>query len=48
VKAWAYRGRPVYTYYEDKEPGDVWGNQIRWFGIGSFSAVSVPGRSIYE
>ena len=48
VKAWAFRGRPVYTYYEDKEPGDVWGNQLRWFAMAAFAALQVPGRGIYE
>ena len=48
VKAWAYRGRPVYTYYEDKEPGDVWGNQLRWFAMAAFAALQVPGRGIYD
>ena len=45
VKAWAFRGRPVYTYYEDKEPGDIWGSQLRWFGLSSFVALQVPGRA---
>ena len=48
VKGWAYRGRPVFTYHEDKEPGDIWGNQIRWFAMSSFNAVQVPGRGILE
>jgi len=48
VKAWAYRGNPVYTYYEDKEPGDMWGDGIKWIGGSSFSALQVPGRSIRE
>jgi predicted lipoprotein with Yx(FWY)xxD motif len=48
VKAWAYRGRPVYTYYEDKEPGDIWGSQLRWFGLSSFVALQVPGRALLD
>jgi len=23
LRVWAYRGRPVYTFYDDHEPGDV-------------------------
>src|SRR5438094_2623939 len=48
VKAWAYRGRPVYTYYEDKEPGDIWGSQLRWFGLSSFVALQVPGHALLD
>lgn len=48
MKGWAYRGRPVYTCYEDKEPGDVWGNQLRWFAMTAFAALQVPGHGIYE
>ena len=44
VKGWAYRGRPVYTFYQDREPGDIMGNMARWFGMASFSAMRVPGR----
>jgi len=48
VKAWAFRGTPVYTYYEDKVPGDAWGDGIKWIGGSSFSAMRVPGQSIIE
>jgi predicted lipoprotein with Yx(FWY)xxD motif len=44
VKAWAYRGRPVYTFYEDHAPGDIWGHMVRWFGLSGFSAITVPGK----
>jgi predicted lipoprotein with Yx(FWY)xxD motif len=44
VKAWAYRGSPVYTYYEDKAPGDIWGDGVKWIGGSSISALQVPGR----
>jgi predicted lipoprotein with Yx(FWY)xxD motif len=44
VRAWAYRGRPVYTYYEDKAPGDIWGHMLRWFALSGFVAVPVPGE----
>ena len=38
VKAWAYRGRPVFTYVEDRKPGDIWGeaSQGLW-GAGFFA-----------
>jgi predicted lipoprotein with Yx(FWY)xxD motif len=45
AKAWAYRGKPVFTYYDDKKPGDIWGNGTRGLWGSSFSAVSVPGHS---
>jgi predicted lipoprotein with Yx(FWY)xxD motif len=48
VKAWAYRDMPVYTYYEDKEPGDIWGNGVRWFGLSGFYALQVPGRGLLD
>ncbi len=32
-RVWAYRGRPVYTYAGDKEPGDIEGNAMgEWQG----------------
>jgi predicted lipoprotein with Yx(FWY)xxD motif len=46
VKAWAWRGRPLYTYYEDEKPGDIWGHQLRWFALASFLALPVPGREV--
>jgi predicted lipoprotein with Yx(FWY)xxD motif len=48
VKAWAYRGMPVYTYYEDKGPGEIWGHAVRWFGLSGFYAVQVPGRGLLD
>jgi predicted lipoprotein with Yx(FWY)xxD motif len=48
VKVWAYRGTPLWTYYEDKEPGDIWGDLIKWIGGSSFAALQVPGREITE
>lgn len=48
VRAWAWRGKPVYTYHADKQPGDIWGHQTRWFALSSFSAVQVPGRGAIE
>ena len=36
-RMWAYRHRPLYTYGEDKNPGDVNGN-----GVGGFWQVAKP------
>ncbi|HKX77087.1 MAG TPA: hypothetical protein VJM34_01040 [Novosphingobium sp.] len=46
VKAWAYRGAPLYTYYQDKEPGDIWGSGTRSRAPtgGAFNALHLPGR----
>jgi predicted lipoprotein with Yx(FWY)xxD motif len=48
VKAWAYRGRPVFTFYQDKRPGDIWGNGTRWFSYSAFYALQVPGRGVFD
>jgi predicted lipoprotein with Yx(FWY)xxD motif len=48
VKAWAYRGMPVYTYHEDKRSGDIFGHGIRVFANSGFYAVQVPGRSAVD
>jgi predicted lipoprotein with Yx(FWY)xxD motif len=48
VKVWAYRGTPLWTYYEDKAPGDLWGHWIKWIGGSSFTALRVPGRDLPE
>lgn len=48
VKAWAYRGMPVYTYYEDKAPGDIRGDGIRLFSFSGFYALQVPGRGLLD
>ena len=48
VKAWAFRGRPVYTYVLDKEPGDMWGHSLRWFAFSGFYALQVPGRGLLD
>jgi len=44
VKAWAFRGNPVYTYYEDTIPGEIWGDGVKWIGGSSIMALRVPGR----
>lgn len=48
VKAWAFKGRPVYTYFQDKEAGDIWGHSLRWWGFSGFYAVEVPGRGLLD
>jgi predicted lipoprotein with Yx(FWY)xxD motif len=48
VRGWAFRGTPVYTYYEDKEPGDIWGDSTKWIGGSSFFAMRVPGRENFN
>lgn len=47
VKAWAYRGKPLYTYVEDEKPGDTFGDWINYFARSWFDAVLVPGPGIY-
>lgn len=45
VKAWAYRGKPLFTYYEDRKPGDIWGDGVGGIWGSMFTALQVPGRS---
>jgi predicted lipoprotein with Yx(FWY)xxD motif len=45
VRAWAYRGHPVYTFYEDQAKGDIWGHMLRWFSMSGFLALPVPGMA---
>lgn len=45
VKAWAYRGKPLFTYYEDVKPGDIWGDGVGGIWGSMFTALQVPGRS---
>ena len=47
VKAWAYRGKPLYTFVDDDEPGQTLGDWINYFSRASFDAVLVPGPGIY-
>ena len=47
VKAWAYRGKPLYTFIDDEAPGDTLGDWITYFSRSSFDAVLVPGPGIY-
>jgi predicted lipoprotein with Yx(FWY)xxD motif len=41
-RMWAYRGRPVYTYFKDRKPGDAFGRGIadRW---GSWHVATLSG-----
>lgn len=48
VQAWAYRGRPVYTFHMDKQPGDLWGHANRWFSFSGFYALEVPGKGLHD
>ena len=45
VRAWTYRGRPVYTFAGDHKPGDIQGHSIRYYGVSRFSLVKVLGNS---
>ncbi len=48
LRVWAYRGRPVYTFAGDQEPGDMNGHNIRSFvlwGFGMVRANAGGGRS---
>jgi len=48
VKAWAYRGKPLYTYYEDERPGHMWGDNVGGLWGSIFNAVQVPGMSAIQ
>ncbi|EQB08869.1 hypothetical protein L288_07075 [Sphingobium quisquiliarum P25] len=43
VKAWAYKGRPVYTF-ADEEPGEMMGHGMWSLAGFGFYAVQVPGN----
>lgn len=45
VRAWTYRGRPVYTFAADRKPGDIRGHSIRYYGVSRFSLIKVLGNS---
>lgn len=45
AKAWAYRARPVFTFHQDKEPGDLFGHKTQWFGFSQIYAIQVPGMA---
>lgn len=43
LRVWAYRGRPVYTYAGDEEPGDINGHNVRSFVLWGYSMLRVDG-----
>ena len=44
VKAWAYRGRALYTYVEDEIPGETLGHAIQYYNHSNFTVIAVPGE----
>lgn len=44
VAVWAYRGRPVYTFADDNEPGQVLGHKITGLPGSGFYAIQAPGN----
>ena len=48
VKAWAYRGRPVYTFADDQVPGQILGHAMQTAAGSSFEAVAVEGAEVQE
>jgi predicted lipoprotein with Yx(FWY)xxD motif len=42
VKAWAYRGRPLFTFHEDQKPGDIWGDATQGLWGSGFFALRTP------
>jgi predicted lipoprotein with Yx(FWY)xxD motif len=48
IKAWAYRGRPLYTFADDEAPGEVLGNGTRTNAGSGFDAITVPGAEVQQ
>jgi predicted lipoprotein with Yx(FWY)xxD motif len=44
VKVWAYQGRPMFTYFEDEDPGQTLGHRIKYPLSGGFYAVQTPDQ----
>jgi predicted lipoprotein with Yx(FWY)xxD motif len=44
VKTWAYRGKPLYTFVDDDEPGQILGHGINYFARSFFHVIEVPGN----
>jgi predicted lipoprotein with Yx(FWY)xxD motif len=44
VKVWAYRGRPVFRFQDDKKPGDIWGDMTKGLWGSYFVVARVPGQ----
>jgi predicted lipoprotein with Yx(FWY)xxD motif len=45
VRAWANRGRPLFTYYEDEKQGDIWGDGTKGLWGSSFNALLALGEA---
>ena len=43
LRVWAYRGRPVYTYAKDSEPGDMNGHSVAALGSWGYYMLRVTG-----
>ena len=44
VKAWAYRGKPLYTFVDDDVPGETLGHAIQYWNRSAFTVVNTPGE----
>lgn len=45
VHAWAYRGRPVYTFADDDEPAQLLGHRLKGLPGSGFYAIPAPGNN---
>jgi predicted lipoprotein with Yx(FWY)xxD motif len=43
LRVWAYRGRPVYTFVGDKEPGDMYGHNLTNGFLWGYGMVRADG-----
>ena len=51
VMAWAYKGRPLYTYAGDKAPGDANGHRVAasyYWGFGVLGDATDEGDSLFD
>lgn len=39
LMVWAYKGKPVYTFAGDEQPGDIWGHKMRAFVLWGYSMI---------
>lgn len=44
VRVWAFRGRPVYRFADDDEPGQILGHKMLWTPASGFYAIQLPGN----
>jgi len=44
---WAFRGRPVYTYADDKISGDINGDRAGWFALAYFMVLNAAPSGDY-